>query len=164
MDLEELIKQVFRSQPVRAYAEDYVTEVKTNWREAEKSLTRSLFLITLTALLFELLLRRGVGEVSLGFVTVTKVDVIERAIPVAIAYLYSVTALLAAELSMFETVYRHLIRYLWPSLYNSNLERVLYPPNSFLYSGDRFYFTYPQSSRARGLVEVLRFCGCCSYY
>lgn len=88
MDLEELIKQVFRSQPVRAYAEDYVTEVKTNWREAEKSLTRSLFLITLTALLFELLLRRGVGEVSLGFVTVTKVDVIERAIPVAIAYLY----------------------------------------------------------------------------
>jgi hypothetical protein len=138
MNLEQRLKDSFEDPGVRSLSDDILSEVRTNWREAESSLRRTFALILLLSLVFELLSRGGIGELNLQFVKLSNPEIVRVGIPLVIAYLWSVVATLITETTFFASIQRAILNLTHPELTKNDLEPILYPANSLIYSSGRF--------------------------
>jgi len=71
MNIDDLITRAFSDDRIsEPWLLNYLTEIRANWREAEKAITHSAALIVVLATAFELIAHNSVGEVTLGVVKV----------------------------------------------------------------------------------------------
>ena len=109
-------------------------ELRAVWREAEASLRRSITLITLLFFTFELINRRSVSELSIFFVKVSRLQLIEQIIPIAIAYLLSTFAALLSDISLTRDLHDAIIRKRYPTVDSTKLHLAICPANSLIFS------------------------------
>jgi hypothetical protein len=146
------IADAFKDSEPRSYLNDFTTEIRTNWREVEKDLKRSAFLMFVFATVFELLTRGGVAELSLSFVKVTDLGIIQRLLPVAVAYFAYSTVSLLLETAVYLVVHDACMKTAYPSLSAEDLNRLIWPSNSVLLGEARFmYFLEERSIVSRSL-------------
>lgn len=149
-----IIEKGFADDRAKEHAPQYTSELLTTWRDAERSLSRTLLLLFIVAVAAELIARGDAREATVGFVKLTDLELIHELLPAVFAYLYAAVAILAADTSMQEVVFRQLVRHRWPSLWRAHLDRPLYPANSTLFTTERFVHSYRKASRMRKLLDA----------
>jgi hypothetical protein len=78
---------------------DYLGSVRNNWRDSEASITRSAILLVLLGVVFVLLQRGEISEVSLGFVKLASPESLRFGIAPVFAYVY-LTFILTLDISI----------------------------------------------------------------
>jgi hypothetical protein len=126
--LKASIKDVFEDPKTdEDFIRDFLGAVRENWREADKSSTRTLGLMLALFAGFLLISVEAIGEVTLLFVKVTDFSLVRVAIPVLFAYLYvSLLATLNVMVYLWK-VHDGLFEYLRPKAYRAHLQRALHP-------------------------------------
>jgi hypothetical protein len=143
----------------RDYAKEYLAELRTNWREAEKSITRLSTLILALAAVFELVQSSKVGELTLLGVKLSTNNVIRFALPVVIAYLYYALALSFVDADMFCDGHDAVIGKVWPTMHDNEVYGLLYPANSFNGTVTRIDYLLTSDDRAvrwGDLIAIIR--------
>jgi len=151
------VSVAFQDPDVRAYAADYLAEVRTNWRDDERELRRTAFWIALLAVVFELLVRGGVAEIAIGFVKTTKPKLIEEAIPVAVAFLMNGSAALIIDVFVLGWIHDTVLSLVYEPMWRNNLEYGLYPANTTLFSQKRLFAIVDNPQGVDRLLVLLGF-------
>jgi hypothetical protein len=133
----------------RDYAKEYLAELRTNWRDTDKSLTRLSTLILALAVVFELIRARQAGKVItfLG-VELSTNNVIEFALPVVVAYLYYALALSFMDDVIFADGHDAVVSKVWPSISERQVDKLLEPGNSLLGVSRRLTYMLESYDRA----------------
>ncbi|MFN2588825.1 MAG: hypothetical protein ABR613_12010 [Actinomycetota bacterium] len=156
-DARASIETVFDDEDVRSYAEPYLEELRANWREAERSLSRTILTAILVGALFLLLTQGGAQTVSFPFVSLKDATIVMKALPMVIAYLSWTVCLLIVESSLLHETHQAVVASRWPTLYEKNLETALFPGNRTLEFPARFFYSLPPESRLRKWLDVFTF-------
>jgi hypothetical protein len=83
------IQEAMTADKFRTFANDYMSIIRENWRDADRAYRRALLLLLISAVLFELLRTARVSpRLDLGFVEVTDLRAALIAIPVAVSYFF----------------------------------------------------------------------------
>ncbi len=154
VSFEDSVRDSFKNDHAKKYAETYLSETLTTWRDCEKSLSRTAFLLLITCVVTQLIHQGIANETSILEITITNFRIIQIFLPVLIAYLYSNLLSLAAESSMTETAFRKVFNVTQPELYNVHLERALYPANMTFFAGDRIKYAFPEKARTLKFVNL----------
>jgi hypothetical protein len=136
MGISEDINKALESEEFRAHAWDYLTELRTNWRETERDLRRSVALIIILASVFELIGRGGVAELSLASIKISELDLVRTVIPLAIAYFSNSLLLLFIEVRTYRAVHDQFFRRAYKDLGDTQLYIPLEPASSVIRTGD----------------------------
>jgi hypothetical protein len=151
---EDMVRRAFDDDNSPEYANSFLAEALTSWRDCEKSINRTTALLVLACAAAELILRGATSELSIAGVRVTELGLLYYVLPVVIAYLYSSLMALAAESSMNEVAFRAVFRALHGRLAEVSLERLLYPANMTFFAGDRLRHGFREKTRLRKLVDL----------
>jgi hypothetical protein len=146
--------------PEYNYAKDYLTELRTNWRNIQNSMSRAAWLIVVTAVVFELILTNAASESSFLFIKLTKVGPVVFALPAITAYQYYTVTLLGVGEAFLHATHKRILNKLYPLLGQPNYHLPLYPSNALNYGGTEFGQIIPtkrkRSRRAFGFSSGIR--------
>jgi hypothetical protein len=134
MDVAERIDRLVGDSTFAPYIEEFLKEVRSNWRDAEASLKRCLVWIALLAIAFELLRRGGLAELSVGFIQISEPKVLQQALPIGIAYQISSLGALISDVFTYREIHLELIDRHHNILRSTELDRALQPANSLIFS------------------------------
>jgi len=148
--LEARIKEAFGSEPRPAYADNFMSELLTGWRESEKGVSRSLTLIVITSLVAILVGEHQVKEFSVLGARITETRWLSVVLPAVVAYLYSSLCAGLAESLVSSAVIGSLTRTVWPAVDKARLHETLYPSNMSVFGPARFF-----TDDMRGSLETL---------
>jgi hypothetical protein len=100
-----------------SFSEEFLRELRVNWREALGRSRRSLLQIILLSALFTLLAGANVSEIAFAGVKLTPgaVDLIATAIPAIVAFLFAQYWELTALVDRYEDIHSEMISQLHPS-------------------------------------------------
>lgn len=131
------------------YANDYLTDLRTNWRDNENGITRASGLIVGLAALFELILTKQAHTATFTFlgVTISNSAVIRLALPLIIAYLYYYVTYSFIESTIFQNAHDAVINKVYPRIYREGNERQLHPANSLVGSAERVKYALRDPGR-----------------
>lgn len=157
MDVRGRIRVAFEEDAVDSdELRNYLTELRVNWRQAELTLSRTISLILLTCVAFELLTRGVVSEVSVVFLKISNAtQLVAPALPVMLAYLTLNLIMLIGDINLYELVHETAIELRHKSLYDNHMEVALEPPGAF-FTGSRLKFSRGTSIN-RALAPIFTF-------
>lgn len=123
------------------HGNDYLTALRSNWRDNENGITRASALIVGLAALFEFTIsNNNAGDATLWGVKISHSDVVKFALPVIVAYLWYYVTYSFIESAIFQQAHDAVVSRLYPSIYAKDNERELHPANSLIGSGERVKF------------------------
>lgn len=110
------------------FADAFLSELRSNWRDALARARRLVFLVVLLVALFILLAGAGISEVAFAGVKLapSSIDAIAVGIPALIAFFFARYWELYALMDQYAGVHAEIYRQIHPTL--GSLERVLHPP------------------------------------
>jgi hypothetical protein len=137
MNVEQKVEAAFNDPSAESYTDDYLAELRTNWRDTEKELRRSIFLILVLGFVFELVNRGGITELSIGLAKVTNSNVIRAIIPVVVAYLLNTILAMMADIAFFIDLQERILKVKHKAIAENDLESCLTPANSLIFYQQR---------------------------
>lgn len=132
----EVANVFIKDNPEYGYADAYLAELRTSWRENERGITRSSALIVGLAVVFEFVYNNKASATFLG-VQITSANVLRFSLVVIIAYLYYVIIYSFIESDIFYSVHAAVIEKVYPALYEANGDSQLSPTASLIGSVER---------------------------
>jgi hypothetical protein len=123
----ERAQLVFSEPENRAYVAEYLKDIRQNFRDANSSLGRSITLIVLSMAIFELLARAAIAKASIGPFEIGDLTLVQRALPVIVAYLLYQTCSLFVTVYDFIKVHQELVEILHPDIRAYSLDYFLQP-------------------------------------
>jgi hypothetical protein len=134
-----------------AQADEFIRELRVNWREAKSRARRNGLLLALLCALFVLLIDAKVSEVAVAGVKLSpsSIEIIATALPAITAVVFTQYLELQIMISVYHHVHSEMCRQLFPTL--GPLERALHPPDT---NDPRLYslMTLDRSERGRKLM------------
>jgi hypothetical protein len=130
----------------RQFADTFLGEIRTNWREAEKDLRRTIGTLILAAAVFQLTLASKPGDpatkITILGVEITDIRLVQIALPVIVAYLFSSICMLLSDIQLFADTHKKLYSLVYGNKFTQNgVQSLLDPPNaSFVSLGRRQHF------------------------
>ena len=115
-----------------SYASDFLTELRTNWRQVDAATNRSITVALALGLIFYLLVKRSTSEVSFLFVKLSNVNLIIAGIPLVIAYCYYYISYLSIKAVYFFKAHDAVVRAIYPSIHEAAYVTFLHPPVSIM--------------------------------
>jgi len=129
------------------YSGELLKEVLTNWRDAESQFRKTITLIIIIAVVFELLTRGGGAELTFSFIRVTDLRLVDIYIPVVVAYLTYNLHSLFSDLDYYENRVSSMLRVLSKE---ADAPYLATPPNSILSS--TLHISLQRESRAASIL------------
>jgi hypothetical protein len=158
MRLERMVDQSFSDPSFAENAKDLLSEIRANWREADKELRRAVGLIVLLAVVFDLLGRQAVSEVNVGLVKLSKPEFIQQAIPVIVAYLFGSAATHLADIVTYSRITDMFMGGMFKTLSRGILKvwsYALMPSNSLVRQGELTVMVHTQSSALQWMLAFM---------
>jgi hypothetical protein len=112
----------------------YLSELRTNWRDAEKDLRRTMVVALILAVTFELMTEGSGAEVTVFAVKVNKLSVLEQSIPVVSAYMAFAIVNLIVQSAALRTAHDAVMSVVHPAAFKEDFEHFLVPGNATFYS------------------------------
>jgi hypothetical protein len=142
----------------RQIADNFLGEIRANWKEAEKDLRRTMGTLLLLAAVFLLTLASTsdpqVKKITILGVDITDIPLLQIALPVVVAYLFSSIVVLLSDIQLFADAHNALYRLMYGSFAKNNVQSLLDPPNaSFVSYARRHHFV--ESSLLQRIYPVL---------
>lgn len=154
MSFEDSAKKAFESDRAKKYAEAYLSENLTTWRDCEKSVSRTALALLVTCVLAELIHLGVASEASFAGIKVTNFKLIQIFLPVAIAFLYSNLMSLALESTLSGSAFQAVFGIFQPELTKANLDAILPPANMTFQAMERIRYHYPEKAITRRSLEL----------
>ena len=117
-----------------SYASDYVRELQTSIRDSHQRIRNTTFLILISASLAELLARSAISQFSIGPFQVKDLSLIQKVIPIVLAYLLLEQHVLTLHTEAMESVYSEIVDYFHPKISENNLKMYLAPSMTLLWT------------------------------
>jgi hypothetical protein len=111
----------------KSAAERYLDALQAVWKDLSDLIRRQMLYIVIAVALFELLNRADVAEFAFGPVKVKNLAIIQKALPVLIAYLFYELQTMMIRWDRLETAHSELIKYLQREVWDNDLDLLLYP-------------------------------------
>ena len=155
MSFDESVREAFKDDNARKYAETYLTESLITWRDCEKSLSRITFTLVAVCITAALIYQGIASEASFAGIKITNFRVVQDFLPVIIAYLYSSLMSLAAESIMTQTAFSTVFAAFQPKLASiAHLRYALHPTGMTFSAGERIKGALPEKDIVRKIVEL----------
>jgi hypothetical protein len=130
--IAEQVRNAFADPSAHDFAREYLGEVLTNWRTSEETVRRTIILLFFLFFIFEALGRASVSEVSVGPVKLQDYTLLQKLLPIAIAYLYFDLVSTGTMRGYFSKVVDEVVRRTNKSVYENALHAYLWPTYTFL--------------------------------
>lgn len=153
MTLHERAKSTFGESRDRDFALTYLGEVYSNWRAVEQELRRTVGLVVLFAITFELIASGAATEGTIGFVKLDELHLVQLALPVAISFLVLSATTLALHSAALNGVTSEALRAAFPAVFKHDFEYALTPPSVF-YALQPLNAVY-KNSRNNGFIVAM---------
>jgi hypothetical protein len=121
MGLEDRVARAFAGETERSFVNDYITVIRENWRDHERDVRRFFLLIALLAIGFELSSRGGIAEFTVGFVKISRLDLIRVFIPSVMAFLVFLMVTSAMNAAVMKAVHDRVVKMAYRPLYDNDL-------------------------------------------
>lgn len=125
--IDDRVMAAFSDASVLGYVIEYLETLRDNQRQLGTDIKQAALLLLLLVVIFELITRAAVAEVTLGVFKVSDVTLIYRAIPAIVAYLCHNLMFLMILRKKTETVHDSIIKKVYEPIYNNNLFAYLTP-------------------------------------
>jgi hypothetical protein len=117
-----------------ASAEKFLEKLYPVWKDITDSMRRSVLLLVLAVVVFELLNRSVVEEASVGPLKIKDLQLLQTAIPIFVAYVFYDLVTLAFRWTETELVFAGVMKRCYKQLYNNEFELLLYPPTPSMFA------------------------------
>jgi hypothetical protein len=152
--LSDHVKKAFGSAKSKEYAKEYLETIHANWRDAESRISQSLLSLVFFISVFELLTRAAVAEVTLGPFKVTDLAIIQKILPLIVAYFFFEFGSSTIQRNELSDVYYEIIRVCHKSISSNNLQYYLSPRIGFFLFGNLFW--QPANILVRNIQYLLQ--------
>ena len=153
--IQERVQAAFPGDVGDPFVLNFLEELRTNRREAEREVRRLSGLVVLLTVTFWLLNRGAVAEVNVGFVHLESVSTAAFLIPPLIEYLFLQVFLLYLEFEHTRQVHDAVIGERYSSVAAQDLELMLGPATSSWQQGKKFSVFYGKPGKATTFVSVV---------
>ncbi len=150
--LSNQVKKAFSSTKSKEYAKEYLETIHANWRDTESRITRSFLSLVFFVSVFELLTRAAIAEVTLGPFKVTDLALIQKFLPLLVAYFFSEFGSSTKQRNELSEVYYEIIRVCHGSITSNDLQYYLSPGFGFHLFGNLYW--RPANIIVRGLQNL----------
>jgi hypothetical protein len=140
MGLIRPIEAAWKDTDSQKFLLDHTNDIRGNWYEADRLVRRNLALLVVLAFAFELLTRGGVSELSVAFIKIRDLSLVQKLLPAVFAYVVIEGANALLEAAALREAHDAIIRMRWSVIHNWDLERLLWPPNSMVYSTAKYVY------------------------
>jgi hypothetical protein len=123
--LASRIDTAFRDPTTRGYGNDYLSAVRKNLEDLSRDMRRFQFLTLVIAVIFELISRTAVQNVQVGPVQVSDLSLIQKALPIIFSFTLHQMVYLNLSGVLLGRVHDELIRNLYPSLKEQEVQGFL---------------------------------------
>ena len=106
---------------------DYIQEMRANWYEIEKRLSRTVFLLILVALAGGIMIAGAVSQIELAGIQLKDLRIASTAAPILVSFLWLQTISLYTSTAIYEEVHLHLMHRTQPSITEEDLQSLLMP-------------------------------------
>ena len=106
---------------------DYIQEMRANWYEIEKRLSRTVFLLILVALAGGIMIAGAVSQIELAGIQLKDLRIASTAAPILVSFLWLQTISLYTSTAIYEGVHLHLMHRTQPSITEEDLQSLLMP-------------------------------------
>lgn len=114
----------------RVEAKEFLSVIRDNWHIAEDSIEKHVRIALTLVIIFELLARAAVSEVSISGFKLTDLSLLQKLLPLGFAYLaYQVSALYSRRRLMIE-LHDEMVKSILPGFHANNLGYYAHPPQS----------------------------------
>jgi len=114
--LQKLLADAFGPDKAAAYGEAYLEVVRANSKDAGEAVRKSLLVLVALDLLFVIVDVAAVKKVAFGPVEITDLAVVQKLIPVLIAYVLYTGVMFQGLTSTYTRVHQAAVRVLYPSM------------------------------------------------
>jgi hypothetical protein len=152
--LEEGVRQALSGRKLPDDARDYLGFVRSNYTVAAAGLLKWAFTAIASAVLFQLIALAAIKGATVGGVTLRSLGVVEKALPVFIAYSMFRSAVFGGMRRMYSEAHQAFMAEMDPAMVANNLERYLLPADVFLF-GDSVVSTRIRAERTYSVVTVV---------
>jgi hypothetical protein len=118
-------------------ADQYIADLSGVWKEVSSSIRSTVILIVVAMTLFELLSRAAVEEMSFGPVKIKDLALVEKLIPVVVAYLFYQLVSQYLRWRSMEITYNYLMTRFHSAISGNNFDLLLYPSMPALFDLNR---------------------------
>lgn len=125
--IRQSIQNAFKVDVSDDFVMQFLAELRTNMRDANKGTRRAIGLTVVLAVVFELANRQAVTEASFFFIKVNSLELILIGIPVLIAYLCYESSAYAVESNNLYWVHRKLVEVRYPSVSEQDVDLFMIP-------------------------------------
>jgi len=127
------VRQAFSNKEVSLHAQDYLQILHDNMKDAAQAQRRSISLSLLVVVIFELISRAAIVDVQVGPVKVTKLSIIQEALPVVFSYFIYDICVYNVRFRYTRQIFYEVIGVLQEPLRSTELDRLLVPKASSLF-------------------------------
>ena len=129
--IKERIASALSSDDTKQQGRDYLQTIRENLRLSNTTFASRATLLLIAAVSFALLADAAVGEVTLFGVKVNNLAIVQKLIPIVVAYTYYSLFAIMAYRRLLNEVHDEIMRISFPEFYAQNLEFYCYPPSPF---------------------------------
>ena len=123
------------AEDVQRDATEFLKGLRDTWKEVSTTLNRTLFLMLGLAAVFELLVTTKGKQFSVAGFTFEDTSLIQKALPVLVAYLYLEVVLLSMRFEDMSTLHAEVMTRATPAIEENDLDLYLAPPSRALLTG-----------------------------
>lgn len=125
----EDIRKLCATESGKKSALDFQALIIDNIKGLDRKLSGRLVTVTVLCVLFELLDSAAISEISITGIRISDYGILDRILPVLIAYLYFECIVILTGRRLLEEVHDSIIEHTYPDLYMKDLELYLRPPH-----------------------------------
>ena len=122
--LAEKIGDALSNTNTHGFAQSYLEAILTGMEKAESRFHQASLLMFFLFLVFELLTRAAISEVTVGPFKVNNLTLIQKGLPVVIAYLYYELCAFRAMVIIQSVVYKSIVKGICKPFHDNNLETI----------------------------------------
>ena len=115
------IEDAFSDPESLEYANDYLKELRTNFRVLDNNLRRAIFLFLLFIALFELVTQATITEITVGPFKIANLAILQKLIPVFASYYYYVMHYSIAWRQELHSVHSKVVSIVYKKIFESGL-------------------------------------------
>jgi hypothetical protein len=136
----------------KTYILEVLSEIRSNWKEAEKQVRTPLLLIIILVIIFELFQLSAIQEVSLGPIKIADLSFVQKIIPIVIAFYFYSIANISLMISSYHSIHNVIMKRHFPKIVENDIEKFITPPYFSIFGDNSFL---PRSYKFTHIIKNL---------